>query len=160
MSEEISPGPREIVIDKEGHWFYRGAEIVRRDIVELFCRHLERDHRGGYLIRWQGQECPVSVEDTPLVVWGTSRVEEDGKIRGILLHLSDGTSEMLDPSSFYVGAGNVPYCGVRGGVFPARFSRKAYYELAGMVEEDSSKGTFALRIGAHRYPIRRETENP
>jgi hypothetical protein len=143
----------EITVDREGRWHYRGAEIVHREIVELFCRQLGRDERGRYFVRWQGQECFVQVEDTPIVVWATSVVEEEGESRGILLHLSDGTTEMLDPDTFCIGPENVPYCSIHNGAFSARFSRKAYYQVARMVEEDPGGGTFSLRIGSQRFPI-------
>jgi hypothetical protein len=143
----------EITVDREGRWFYRGAEIVHREIVHLFCRHLIRDEQGGYRIRWRGQECPVGVEDTPVVVWGTSTLRDEQGDRGILLHLSDGTEEILDPSTFRIGPENVPYCRLGGRSFPARFSRKAYYQVARMVEEDPEGGAFSLRIGSQRYPI-------
>jgi hypothetical protein len=159
MWDEDSPlGFSDITVDKEGRWFYRGAEIIRREIVELFCRHLVRVPAGQYVIRWRGQECPVQVEDTPFVIWSAAVVRGDGGPIGVLLEISDGTSEMLDPRSLRIGPENVPYCAVHEGTAPARFSRKAYYQLVRMVEEDPRGGGFGLRIGDQRYPIRMEPE--
>jgi hypothetical protein len=153
-------GPEEISVDADGTWFYRGAEIIHRDIVQLFCRHLIRDDQGRYFIRWGGQSCAVRVTDTPLVVWGASVTRGAGGDESIVLHLSDETSEPMDPGSFYIGPRNVPYCRVREGALPARFSRKAYYQIAGMVDEDPDDGGFFLRIGARRFPIRQEPGGP
>ena len=85
-------------------------------------------------------------------------IADSGAPQEVLIHLSDGTKEILDPTSLYIGAKNVPYCGVRGGEFLARFSRKAYYQLARMVEEDPKEGTFFLRIGPRRFCLRIEPE--
>ncbi|MGQ9655897.1 MAG: hypothetical protein ACUVXD_17700 [Thermodesulfobacteriota bacterium] len=150
---DVEIAPCEIWVDVNGCWYYRGAEIVHRDIVELFYEHLEQDERGRYVIHWLGQRCYIEVEDTPFVVWEISTVEGENDTAGILLHLSDGKQEKMDPSSFWIGPGNVPYCRIRNGAFAARFSRKAYYQLVRHVEEDAEKGVFYLRIGEERYPI-------
>ncbi len=151
MDADIAPC--EIWVDADGCWYYRGAEIVHRDIVELFYEHLEQDERGRYVIHWQGQRCYIHVEDTPFVVWEISFVGSENDTAEIILHLSDGKREKMDPSSLWIGPLNVPYCRVRNGAFTARFSRKAYYQLVRHVEEGPQEGVFYLRIGKERYPI-------
>lgn len=144
----------EIYIDKEGQWFFQGAPIIRQDIVSFLSRHLVELEDGSYQIRWKDQGCAVLVEDTPFVVWGVTPVESAGRALGILLHLNDGTTETLDPESLYIGFQNVPYCKVRQGRFRARFSRKAYYQLASMIEEiPGTEEGFCLRLGDKVYPI-------
>ena len=145
--------PCDIRVDKEGIWYYRGAEIVRRDIVELFYRHLERDDLGRYIIHLRGQKCYLEVQDTPFVVWETSITWEEEEPKEILLHLSDGTVENLDPASLYVGDLSVPYCRIGAGEKRARFSRKAYYQIARIVEADDNGQDFYLRLGPRRYRI-------
>lgn len=145
--------PCEIWVDVEGRWYYRGAEIVHRDVVELFYEHLQKDEQGRFVIHWRGQRCYIHVEDTPFVVWGISVVEDEGEGAGIVLHLSDGKKERMDPASLWIGPGHVPYCRIRGGAFAARFSRKAYYQLVRHVEEGPQEGIFYLRIGGDRFPI-------
>lgn len=140
--------PCEILIDKEGRWFHRGAEIVRRDLILQFYANLERDKQGRYLIFWQGNPCIVEVEDTAFVVRGVDRKDES-----LLLHLSDDSTEDLDPETFSLGPDNVPYCMVKGGRFPARFTRAAYYQLAESIEEEEGCGFF-LRTGKKKFPIR------
>jgi hypothetical protein len=138
--------PCEIFIDKEGRWFYRGAEIVRRDIIQLLYAGLERDNRNRYILHWDGSSCSVEVEDTAFVV---RRIDE--KDGSFLLHLSDDSIEKLSPESLATGRDNVPYCLVKNGRFSARFTRAAYYQLAEHIEEE--EGGFFLRAGEKNHPI-------
>ena len=41
----------EIKIDKEGVWYYNGAEMFRKDILDIFFQHLKRDEDGALLYR-------------------------------------------------------------------------------------------------------------
>ena len=145
--------PCEIRVDKEGAWYYRGAEIIRKDVIALFSRHLEKTADGRYMILWREQQCYLEVEDTPFVVLGTVAVEENGSVRSFEIELNDGSRVPLDVTTLYIGADNVPYCKVFEGEFPARFSRKAYYQLARHVEEDPKAETFFIRVGAERHVI-------
>jgi hypothetical protein len=61
--------------------------------------------------------------------------------------------ETLDPSTLKVGKDNVLYCRIRKGIFPARFSRAAYYRLAQWIEEDAGAGSFYLTLNGNRYTI-------
>jgi len=54
----------DIRIDTEGVWSYKGMEMSRRDIVELFYRSLRRNESGRYFIEIGRQQYPVDVEDT------------------------------------------------------------------------------------------------
>ncbi|RJR31247.1 MAG: DUF1285 domain-containing protein [Desulfobacteraceae bacterium] len=137
--------PCEIFIDKEGQWFYKGAEMHRREIVRFFYEHLSLDGGGRYILEWAGERCLLEAEDTAFVV---KRVAFDG---GFFLSLSDDSVEKLAPDTLYVGDGNVLYCLVHG-AFPARFTRPAYYQLAAYIEEED--GAFVLPVGANRYPIK------
>lgn len=139
--------PCEISIDKEGRWFHKGVEIVRRDLIQFFYAHMERDKQGRYILFWEGGPCLVEVEDTAFVVKGVDK--KDGIFS---LHLSDGSTEDLLPKTLSVGPDNVPYCMVKGGRFPARFTRAAYYQLAAYIEEEKGHGFF-LRAGEKKYPV-------
>jgi hypothetical protein len=158
-----SPGtdipPCHIRVDRDGVWHYHGAEIIQRKIVEHFYRHLELDERGRYIIHWRGEKCYLDVEDTPYVVWSVTEVRSDNDdLQMVLLGLSDGTEETLDPASLYIGPGNVPYCRIRHSRFTARFSRKAYYQLARLIEEDPEQGGFFVQLGPRRCHIDLEEE--
>ena len=140
-----------IFIDKEGHWYHRGAEMIRREIIRLFYQNMELDAEGRYLINWADSRCYVEVEDTAFVVLRVSL--EDGlrtRRSRFLVSLSDDTKEALAPDTLSVGKDHVLYCRVKSGAFPARFNRAAYYQLAQFVEEDSI-GYFLSLNGQRHY---------
>ena len=81
--------PSMIYIDKEGNWYYRGAEMIRRDFVQLFYRCLSLEDRGRYVMTWNEKRSYVEVEDTAYVVWGVALVSGAGKKEEqFLLHLA------------------------------------------------------------------------
>ena len=141
-----------IHIDKEGRWYHEGREIIHREIVRLFYQNMELDSQGRYVINWKDQCCWVDVEDTAFVV---RRVvyEEGNQVNNsqYVLHLSDDTKEMLQPNTLYVGQHNVLYCKVKSLVFPARFGRAAYYQLAQYVEQEGD--TYYLPLNGKKYEL-------
>lgn len=144
----------DIRVDKDGVWYYRGAEMIRREIVNFFYQHLTLDEAGRYVIVVPGDRSYILVEDTPFVVrsvWNTPSTGDAGVFR---LLLSDDTLETLDPATLWVGAENVLYCRVHDGKFPARFTRAAYYQLAAHMEYDEERGQFFLNSGDRRYYIK------
>jgi uncharacterized protein len=149
VESEIAPCG--IFIDREGHWYYQGAEMWNREIVRLFYRHTSMDADGRYILELDGQRCLLEVEDTVYVV---RRVHKEGNF---LLHLSDDRVEGLAPETLYIGEDSVLYCTVKG-AFPARFTRPAYYQLADYVEEEG--GAYFLDAAGKRYEIRIRTPAP
>ncbi len=139
-----------IRIDKEGRWYHKGVEMIRRDFIELFSRNLSRDSEGRYVIIWEGKPCLLEVEDTPFVVWGVTFEQEEGKER-MLLELNDGTREACSPETLWVSGDNVLYCIVKEGAFPARFHRPAYYQAAMRIQEEN--GNFFLPLNGVKYPV-------
>lgn len=140
-----------IFIDKEGRWFHKGAEMVRRDIVRFFYERIGTDSLGRYVIRWGPEHCYLDVEDTPFVVRKVG-FTEDGGTQNFRLVLSDDSTERLDPATLFVGRESVLYCKVKEGRFPARFLRPAYYQLAEFVQEE--KGGFYLPLNGEKHFIR------
>ena len=69
----------------------------------------------------------------------------------VMLQLSDGTRETLDPSTLRLLEGRYLHCRVKGGAHEARFGRPAWHEIAERIEE--SEGGTVLRIGNRRHPI-------
>ena len=142
-----------IHIDKEGRWFHKGVEMVRREFVQAFYQKMELDDAGRYVIFWGGEHCYVDVEDTAFVVKRTTYPrEESGKRAGFMVSLSDDTEEELIPDTLYLGEENVLYCRVKKGAFPARFNRAAYYQLAAHIEEEGEG--FVLPINGKKFKIR------
>jgi hypothetical protein len=152
MSEMNELPPCLIFIDKEGRWYHKGAEMIHREFIRLFYKHMVLDSQGRYVINWNDQRCWVDVEDTAFVV---RRVAfKDGaqaQNAQYLLHLSDDTSEPLAPDTLFVGEGNVLYCKVKNHSFPARFNRAAYYQLAGNIEQEGD--TYYLPLNGEKFLI-------
>ena len=102
------------------------------------------------MISWQGQRCWVDVEDTAFVVRRvTFKDGTQAQNAPFLLPLSDDTLESLAPDTLFVGQDNVLYCKVKTGVFPARFNRAAYYQLAEYIEEEGENYYLPLNERKH-----------
>ena len=142
-----------IYINEEGQWFYKGVEMIRREVIRHFYQHMEMDSRGRYLIHWRGERCYVTVEDTPFIIYRVVLEESNdvGTPSRFIIFLSDDTQEDLMPDTLHVGDLNVLYCRVRKATFPARFNRAAYYQLAAHIEEDN--GRFYLPLNGVKYFI-------
>lgn len=141
-----------IFIDKEGQWYHKGVEMIRRDFIRLFYENMEMDPQERYVINWGGKRCYVDVEDTAFVVRNTVYQDATGDTDArIILFLSDDSQEDLAPETLYVGEGNVLYCRVKDTAFPARFNRAAYYRLAAHIEEESN--VFYLPLNGKKYEI-------
>jgi len=141
-----------IFIDKEGHWFHKGAEMIHREFIRLFYQNMELDPQGRYVINWKGQRCWVDVEDTAFVVRRVSFKDETQARNALyVLRLSDDTSEPLAPDTLFVGEGNVLYCKVKNRSFPARFNRAAYYQLAEYIEQEGD--TYYLPFNGKKINI-------
>ncbi|MFO7987200.1 MAG: DUF1285 domain-containing protein [Desulfatiglandaceae bacterium] len=152
MTIEDDIPPCLIFIDKEGRWYHKGAEMIRRDFIRLFYQSMVLDPQGRYLINWAGKTCYVEVEDTAFVVRRVAYESgEQPDSSRFLLTLSDDTQEELAPDTLYVGDANVLYCKVKERTFPARILRSAYYQLAEHVKEEN--GAYFLRLNGHQYPI-------
>lgn len=150
MNENEIP-PCLISIDKEGRWFYKGVEMIRRDFIRLFYENMEAGPDGRCIITLAGDRCYVEVEDTPFVVWRTEAEPDDSGFLRFFLYLSDDSQEELNPETLHLGKNNVLYCRVRNRAFPARFNRSAYYQLAEHIEEKD--GEFFLPVNGRHYPI-------
>jgi hypothetical protein len=154
MARNETP-PCLIHIDKEGRWFHKGVEMIRREFIRLFCQHMEVDSRGRYIINLGGDRCYVEVEDTPFVVRRTTfkKADETNNSRFILF-LSDDSREDLSPDTLFIGDKNVLYCMVRNRTFPARFDRAAYYQLAEHIVEENNR--YFLPLNEQKYVIRKK----
>lgn len=144
--------PCGIYIDPEGEWYHGENRIIRSDILELLYERLDLAPGLGYVLADPKGRCLLDVADAPYIV---SRVDlEKGENAGerIVLGLKHlARREILDPLTLRVGTNNILYCRIESGRFPARFSRPAYYQLAGLIEE--SAGEFLIKINGIGYSI-------
>ena len=134
-------------LDSEGNWFCADGEITHPRTMQLFSRSIKKTPAGGYQLVIGKESCPIEVEDTPFMV---RRV--DFSPDRIFLTLNDDTEEILDLSSLKIGENHILYCRVKGGEFPARFLRKAYYQLADRVEYNQKWGYY-LVINREIFPL-------
>ncbi len=97
---------------------------------------------------------PGPSRDTAFVVktvFAEHAADNGGK--SLILLLSDDTRETLDPETLFIGQGNVLYCTVKQGRFPARFTRAGYYQMAEHIEYDETSDAYYVALQGHRYYI-------
>jgi uncharacterized protein len=102
----------------------------------------------GHFIQIGPVRVPVEVEDAP---YSIVRLEPAGE--GFTLTLNDLTREPLDPATLRLGAGDAPYCRVKGGRFEARFSRAAAWQLLQHMEPGAAGAPASVTVGGRRYPL-------
>lgn len=148
--------PCQIRVDKDGVWHFRGAEMFRKEIVNLFYEHLRFDESiGKYVIEMGNDLCFIEVDDTPYVIRAVYRNgSPDGAEESIHVLLNSGKCEPLDLSGLRIGEENVLYCNVLEGRFPARFSRSAYYQLAQWIDYDEEQDAYRIRLNNESFYLR------
>ncbi|HOX15494.1 MAG TPA: DUF1285 domain-containing protein [Smithellaceae bacterium] len=144
----------DIKIDKEGIWYYRGAHMFRKDILCILFENLKVNDCGQYFIELNDEICYLDVEDTAFVitaVYKTKALSNGHDIIEVLV--SDDCREKLDLSTLAVGPENIMYCRIKDGKFPARFTRKSYYQLAEFIEQDDENDAFYIVLNKQKYMI-------
>jgi hypothetical protein len=140
-----------IRIDREGRFVHEGEEVLHRGLREALFRWLDRlpPPDGRYILRLDEKRFVyVDADDTPLVA-RSARVD-----RGrVLLGLSDGSEEPLDPATLTIDDAGVLRCWARGGRLEARLATSAAAALADHLTDDGARPTLVLS-GAH-HPIAR-----
>jgi hypothetical protein len=142
----------DIRIDKDGLWYYLGAHMFRKDILCIFYQCVKIDEDGKYIIELGRERCYLDVEDTVFVVTGVEKIKNDNGIEQIDILLTDESREKLDLNTLYIGQDNVLYCKAKDGVFPTRFSRNAYYQLARFIEEQEDD-CFFIHLNEDKFII-------
>lgn len=147
--------PCNIRIDKEGVWYYNGAEMFRKDILDIFYQNLKKDESGRYIIEFENDRCCLDVEDTPFVVKAVYLLvsKNDDSKEAIHILLNDRTVEDLDPDTLWIEKDNVLYCSVKDSKFYARFSKASYYQIANYIEHDSEKDDYFIALNGRNYYI-------
>lgn len=134
-----------IQVDEEGKLFHDGAPMIHPGILELIYESVYFED-GAYFLKVGKQKCQLEVADTFHVV-----VRAESREDGVEVTINDGSNGMLDLDSLWIGGGDVLYCMIKDGKFPARFMRQAYYQITErLVEHD---GGFALDISGKLHPL-------
>lgn len=137
-------------VDADGVWHHEGAEITHEGILANLRDSLRVDDQ-GYHLQIGAVRVPVEVDDTPYAV---IRVEATGD--GLAVVLSDGMREPLGLDDLALGPREIPYCRVKAGRFPARFSRAAAWTLLQHAEEGTDPAAPVLRLpGGRRHVLPR-----
>lgn len=136
--------------DAAGRWFNDGVAITHPNLRRAFDSWIDRAEDGRYCLKNAINWAYVSIEGAPFFVRGV----EVG--RDVMLALSDGTTEPLDPETLREGPGGILYCDVRGGSFTAQFDRETMQKLAPLLREDD-EGVY-LAIADRRVRPRRVEE--
>lgn len=134
-------------IDADGSVWHEGSELDDPELLHFFFQNLHREPDGTLQLICQGELCIFQCEDVPYVVQTFEEMEG-----GLLLHFPGDYKEILDPNTLRVGKENILYSKIKKGEFEARFSRKAYLELAKSIEINSQK-KYCLKLGNELYPI-------
>jgi uncharacterized protein len=142
-------------IDRDGVWRHEGQEVTHPGVVRNLYANLRVDGEGHFL-QVGPARIAVEVDDAPFVVTRVdvpdSVADPGGPLR---IYLTDGTHEVLDPATIWIGPHETPYCRVMEGRFHARFSVAAWLQLARLVEEEPGSGRPILVMGARRLVLPR-----
>ena len=148
--EQEGMGRSAIKVDRDGTWYYEGREIIREEILSLFYRSLHLDEEGYYL-EIKGEQARLDVEDTVFIVKEAELVKDSDET--FIISLNDGSQERLDLNTFRIAEGNVPYCLVKEGRFPARFLRLPYYQVAQHAQHDEDTDEYFILLNERKYPL-------
>jgi hypothetical protein len=142
-----------IRIDREGYFWHEGERVEHDKLARALASWIAVDPESDrYVLKNALDWCFITVDDAPLVVRSVVVRELGG---ALALALSDGTEEPLDVATLRVDADDVPYCDVKNGALPARFSRSAAFALLERAEIGEGGGyTLVIPSGA-RHAIRR-----
>ncbi len=136
-----------IILGKTGQFTHDGAPIQHRNMARAFSRWIGRHPDDGRYILQNGYDWTYfTVEETPYFVLG---LRSQTNVNGVILRLSDGTEEVLDPTSFSLDEEGVAYCKVKEGDYEARFDRAAQLELSPYLVE--GEDDVELEIHGRRY---------
>ena len=110
--------------DRRGQWFEGNEPVTNPAIASAFDRWIDLAPDGRYCLRNSVNWAYVEIEGAPIFVRSLD-VQEDG----IELHLSDGRSERLDPSTLSADSEGLLHCLVRDRSMSAAFTNGSLMQL-------------------------------
>jgi hypothetical protein len=141
-----------IRIDRDGNFWHEGERVEHEGLARGLASWLTRDaETGRFILRNTMDWCFITVDDAPLVVRSVT-VRDDGSVT---LALSDGTVELLDPSTLRLSGDDVPYCDVKSGLLPARFARTAAFTLLERAKATGEGGYVLALPGGGEHALKR-----
>lgn len=137
-------GDIDMVIRRDGTWWYNGSPIGRPAMVKLFSTVLRRDADGKYYLVTPVEKLGITVEDAPFLA--VELVSEGaGKSRTLAFRLNTEDYVIAGPDNRLrvevdgkTGEPR-PYLHVRRGL-EALVNRPVFYELVALALEECSEG--------------------
>lgn len=152
-------GEIDMVIKRDGTWFYMGTPIGRAPLVRLFSTVLRKDDDGETYLVTPVEKIKITVEDAPFIAVELDRQGEgDGQVLTFRTNVGDvveaGPKNPLRFEIVEENQGVKPYLLVRGRL-EALVSRAVMYELIALGEEINIDGVkmFALRSNGACFPV-------
>jgi hypothetical protein len=140
-----------IRVDREGRFVHEGAEVLHDGLRRALFRWLDEQPDGRVVLRLDERRFAyVDVDDTPLVA-RAARVDGER----VLLALTDGAEEALEPATLTVDEAGILRARVRGGRLAARLSTAAVAALADHLSEEGGRPVLALGGRRLVIPLRR-----
>lgn len=136
-------GVIDIRIDASGRWYYRGSEIERRALVQLFSSILRREAGGQYALVTPVEKLSIVVEDAPFCAVELAR-EGDGSNHILTIRTNVGDIVRVGrehPIRFELDADNgglKPYFEVRDGL-EALATRALALDLVALAENHNGE---------------------
>ena len=152
-------GDLDIVIKRDGTWFYLGTPIGRAPLVRLFSTVLRKDEDGKTYLVTPVEKVGITVEDAPfLAVEMNASGQGDDQVLTFRTNVGDLVEAGPENPLRFDIVGETdqlkPYVLVRGRL-EALLARPVMYDLINHGEEIAVDGTtmFALRSKGEIYPI-------
>ncbi len=152
-------GEIDMVIKRDGTWFYMGTPIGRAPLVRLFSTVLRKDEDGKTYLVTPVEKIGITIEDAPFVaVEMDAEGEGDEKILTFRTNVGDvvqaGPENPLRFEFVEENQGVKPYMLIRGRL-EALINRAVMYELVAQGEELEIEGQkmFAVRSNGAVFAI-------
>jgi hypothetical protein len=144
-----------IRLDATGRFWHEGAPVTHAGMAQAFAAWIARHPDDGRYILTNGYDWTYfTVDDAPFFV-RSARVDASG----VVLALSDGSEEPLDPAGLAVGKHDALYCRVKGGAFEARFTPAAQTALAPLLVEHED-GAVGVELDGRRWRVATRAHPP
>lgn len=152
-------GELDIVIKRDGTWFYMGTPIGRAPLVRLFSTVLRKDDDGHTYLVTPVEKIKITIEDAPFIAVEMNAHDKDGEqVLTFRTNVGDLVEAGPDtPLRFEITKEHEqlkPYVLVRGRL-EALLARPVMYDLINHGEEIDVDGIkmFALRSNGVTFPI-------
>ncbi len=151
-------GDLDMIIKKDGTWFYMGTPIGRHALVKLFSSVLRKDEDGKTYLVTPVEKIGISVEDAHFVVVEMNALNDGEQVLTFRTNVGDIVEASADNPLWFVTVeendGVKPYVLVRGRL-EAVLARPVMYELISHGEEIELDGRlmFAVCSKGAVFPI-------